>query len=167
MEDYGELLDGGYEPENDYIYNLFSKYFNNPNMTKIKNQGNYCLYASKIHCLLNRECRYVIAITNNDGKNIGTVEELRTMKWVSLQTRSLNENLNAVTHGYTAVAEGPLTAIIRRIDVSKEASTYSCDDLPIVVTLLHTEKKNSDSYQPKGTVIAALETYETIITLSV
>ena len=166
MEQYGEILDGGYEPEKDYIYNLFTKYFNNPTMRKIRNQGNFSLYAVKIYGLLNKESRYLIVVTNIDGNSIGTAEELRTIKWVSLQTRCLTEKLNVDVHGYTAIAEGPLTAIINRVDVSKSASTYSCIDLPIVITLLHTEKKDSNTYQQKGTVIAAIETYETIITFS-
>lgn len=74
--------------------------------------------------------------------------------------------MNTEIHGYVAVAEGPLTAHIFRTDVSKQASTYKCNDLPLIVTLLHTEKKDSNVYQPKGTVIAGIETYETIITFS-
>jgi|UniRef100_A0A6C0E0L5 hypothetical protein len=166
MSQYGEMLDGGYEPEKDYIYDLFTNYFNNPTMRKFKNQGKSSLYACKIYCLLNKESRYLIVVTNIDGNNIGTVEELRTIKWVALQTRSLSEKLNVDVHGYTAVAEGPLTAIINRIDVSKSASTYNCVNLPIIITLLHTEKKDANTYQQKGTVIAAIETYETIITFS-
>jgi hypothetical protein len=166
MEQYGEILDGGYEPEKDYIYNLFTKYFNNPTMRKIRNQGNFSLYAVKIYGLLNKESRYLIVITNIDSNNIGTAEELRTIKWVSLQTRTLSDKMNVEVHGYTAMSEGQLTATIVRTGITKEASTYKCNNLPLIVTLLHTEKKDSNVYQPKGTVIAAIETYETIITFS-
>jgi len=48
MSQYGEMLDGGYEPEKDYIYDLFTNYFNNPTMRKFKNQGKSSLYACKI-----------------------------------------------------------------------------------------------------------------------
>jgi hypothetical protein len=166
MEQYGEILDGGYEPEKDYIYNLFTKYFNNPTMRKIRNQGNFSLYAVKIYGLLNKESRYLIVITNIDSNSIGTAEELRTIKWVSLQTRTLLEKMNVEVHGYSAISEGQLTATILRTGITKEASTYKCNDLPLIVTLLHTEKKDSNVYQPKGTIIAAIETYETIITFS-
>jgi hypothetical protein len=166
MEQYGQMLDGGYEPEKEYVYKLFTKYFNNPTLRKIRNQGNFSLYAVKIYGLLDKESRYLIAITNIDSNSIGTAEELRTINWVSLQTRTLSEKMNTEVHGYIAVAEGPLTAPIFRTDISKQASTYKCNDLPLIVTLLHTEKKDSNVYQPKGTVIAGIETYETIITFS-
>jgi len=166
MEQYGQLLDGGYEPEKEYVYKLFTAYFNNPTMRKIRNQGNHSLYAVKIYGLLNKESRYLIAITNIDYKSIGTAEELRTINWVSLQTRTLSEKLNTEVHAYVAVAEGALTAPIFRTNITKEASTYKCNDLPLIVTLLHTEKKDSNVYQPKGTVIAGIETYETIITFA-
>lgn len=167
MEKYGEILDGGYEPENDYVYNLFVNYFNNPTMNKIKNQGKFSLYACKIHCLLNNDSRYIIVVTNIDNNSIGTVEELSTIKWVSLQTRTLKDKLPTnIIHGYNAISQGPLTAIIRKTDSSKTACTYSCDNLPLIVTLLHTDKKDANTYQQKGTVIAAIETYETIITFS-
>ena len=169
MSQYGEFLDGGYEPEKDYVYTLFVNYFNNPIMTKIKDQGNqYSLYANKVYCLLSKECRYIIAITNKDEFSVGTTEELRTMKWISLQTRTLKEQLKTKVdiHGYEAKAEGPLTAVIRRTKIEDAASTYVCDDLPLTITLLHNERKKSISYQDKGTVIAALETWETIVTFT-
>ena len=164
MQQFGEIIDGGYEPEKDYIYELFTSYFNNPTMKKTRNQGNFSLYACKIYGLLSKESRYIIVITNIDRNSIGTVEELRTIKWVSLQTRTLNEHLNVETHGYVPISEGHLTAQIYKTDANKEATTYSCDDLPLTVTLLHTEKKGATSYQTKGTIIAAIETFETIIT---
>ena len=166
MEQYGEMLDGGYEPEKEYVYKLFTKYFNNPNMRKIRNQGKFSLYAVKIYGLLNTESRYLIVITNIDSNSIGTVEELRTINWISLQTRNLTDKMNVEVHTYVAVAEGPLIAPIFRTEITKEASTYKCNDLPLTVTLLHTEKKDSNVYQPKGTIIAGIETYETIITFS-
>lgn len=166
MSQYGEILDGGYEPENEYVYKLFVNYFNNPIMTKVKDQGDFSLYANKVYCLLSKECRYIIAITNKDYYSIGTTEELRTIKWVSFQTRTLKEELKTKVdlHGYEAKAEGPLTDVIRRKKIDESASTYLCDTLPLKITLLHNERKKANSYQDKGTVIAALETWETIVT---
>ena len=91
---------------------------------------------------------------------------MRTINWISLQTRNLTDKMNVEVHTYVAVAEGPLIAPIFRTEITKEASTYKCNDLPLTVTLLHTEKKDSNVYQPKGTIIAGIETYETIITFS-
>lgn len=164
MSEFGEILDGGYEPEKEFVYHLFIDYFNNPTMAKIKDQGNCSLYACKVYCLLNKECRYLIAIVHKDSNSIGTVEELSTIKWVAFQTRTLTENWRVPTHGYQPSSDGDLKKTIVKKEVSLQASTYSCPDLPIIITLLHTEKKTKDSYQQRGNVIAALETFETIIT---
>jgi len=84
-----------------------------------------------------------------------------------LQTRSLIDQYNDIeTHGYDPVAEGPLMAKIHRTEVNAEASTYTCETLPITVTLLHTEKNTPQTYQKSGTVVNALETYQTIITFN-
>lgn len=165
MSEYGELLDDLYDPEIEYIYNLFVKYFNNPTMTKIKEVGEYSMYATKIDCLLTRECRYIIAITNKNRANIGTLEELDTIKWISLQTRTLSEAYDIDSHGYIPKAEGELTAIIDRVEVGKQSCTYECETFPsIIITLLYTKQKDDKNYQPRGTIVAALETYQTIIT---
>lgn len=165
MAQYGQVLDGGYEPEKDYIYTLFVDYFNNPIMTKIKDINNtYSMYACKMYCLLSKECRYIIAITHLNNFKLHTVEELRTMKWVSLQTRTLTEQYSVETHVYEPKAEGPLATTINRIKKDKDSSTYESSELPIIVTLLHTPKKSN--YQDKGTIVVAIETWETIITFS-
>ena len=51
-------------------------------------------------------------------------------------------------------------------NISKETSTYGCDDLPIVITLLHTEKNTPTTYQNTGNIVNALETFQTIITFN-
>jgi hypothetical protein len=85
-----------------------------------------------------------------------------------LQTRTLpyDEYSNIKSHGYIPKEMGPLLAKINRTNITDEASTYECDDYPIIITLLHTRNKTSLTYQNSGTVIAALETWETIITFN-
>jgi hypothetical protein len=145
---------------------MFVEYFKNPIMTKMKNESNYSMYASKAYCLLSKECRYVIVFVNRDVFPIKSEKSLSDLYWVSLQTRTLSDQFDIKSHGYQPVAEGPLLEKIERINITKEASTYKCEDLPLIVTLLHTSKKNSDTYQNRGTIIAALETWETIITFN-
>jgi hypothetical protein len=163
MAQYGQVLDGGYEPEKDYVYTLFVNYFNNPTMTKIKNiNNNYSMYGCKVYCLLSKECRYIIAITYMDTYSFGTVEELKNIKWISLQTRTLSEQYNVETHVYEPKAEGHLATGITRVKKDNNSSTYESNELPIIITLLHTQKKSN--YQDKGTIVVALETWETIVT---
>jgi hypothetical protein len=160
---YGEILDY-YEPDKDILYDMFTDYFKNPIMTKIKNVEKFSMYISKLYCLLSKECRYLIVFVPLDNNSISYKQKLDKLRWDSLQTRTLTDQYEIQSHGYEPIAKGPLTAVIERIKVDKVSSTYSCSKFDIIITLLHTEKNNSDTYQKQGTIIAALETYNTIIT---
>ena len=169
MAFYGEVIDE-YTTINENIYILFTNYFGNPLMTKIKNEesSRLSMYVCKAYCLLSKECRYIIVFLEMDRNPIKYETNLKNLSWKSLQTRTLSDQqFNIKSHGYTPAAVGPLTAIIERININKEASTYKCDEFPLIITLLHTEKKTAEVYQNKGTIIAALETWETIITFKV
>jgi hypothetical protein len=159
--DYGELVDEDYNPEHDYIYSLMVKYFNNPTMTKIKNQNQFSMYACKVFGLLSKEHRYIIVFTYLDNEPIGTYIGLHNIRWINLQTRTLTENLPCTTHSYIPTNESPLSVAISRTETTPQSSTYLCKTFPkISVTLLNNSKR---SYQNEGTIVAALETYETII----
>jgi len=165
MSNYGEILDD-FNPIKDYLYSLFVNYFGNPTMTKIKNDAQFSMYAVKFFCLLSKECRYLILITSINSYSIGSVDEMKNLKWFSLQTRTLFEQYNCLTHSYSPSSSSPLNVVINRTNIQDDASTYSCVEFPIIITLLHTSKKDKFSYQNSGTVIAALETFETIITFN-
>lgn len=165
MADYGEIIDD-YNPHKDSVYEMFTVYFKNPKMIRVKETDNFYIYLCKLYCLLNRECRFIIAFVE---KNIilNPIEHLESLEWISLQTRTFLDteypNIDVV-HGYQAVSEGPLTAVINKRKANDSSTEYICDDIPIIITLLHTEKNTKDSYQNRGTVIHALETFQTIIT---
>ena len=164
MASYGEIIDN-YDPARDLVYKYFTTYFRNPMLTKIKDTDKHSMYLTKLYCLLNRECRYIIVFIEKNLHSPGTLEELKTMNWISFQTRTLTEQYNDLEpHGYEPLAEGPLSAHINKINITKEISTYNCDEFPIIVTLLHTEKNTPETYQKSGTIINALETFHTIIT---
>jgi hypothetical protein len=97
---------------------------------------------------------------------IGSVENLNNLKWISLQTRTLEDKFPIVSsaHGYVPEEKGPLMSKIHRSKIDNQASTYQCEDYPLIITLLHDNKKNSDSYQNSGNVIIALESWNTIVT---
>jgi len=163
---YGEAFDTGFIPDKQHIYDMFTSYYNNPKMTKLKDIEQYSMYVAKAYCLLNKECRYLIVIKNIDKNPPGYIQQLKDIDWTSLQTRSLSENYEVATINYTPSMKGPLTAQIEKISTTKEASTYKCEKFPLVITLLHTDKKTAEIYQQKGNIISALETYETIITFN-
>ena len=162
MAHYGELLDI-FEPDKDKMYTAFDNYFNHPVMVKIKDVNNHSMYMTKTACLLSNECRYIISFLPKDDSPIGSKENMKNLRWVSLQTRSLPDKHDLHSHGYQPKREGSLNVLIIRTSVTAEASTYKCESFPLIVTLLH--KKTENDYQPRGNIIAALETYSTIITL--
>lgn len=164
MANYGQLIDNDYDPSLDFMYQAFANYFNNPILTKIKNVETYSMYMTKTYCLLNKECRYIVVFAPADNMPEGVRQKLNNIRWVSIQTRTLEDKHELEPHGYIAKAEGPLMALITRTKITQEASTYSCEKFPIIVTLLNS-KSVSSAYQDRGTIIAALETWETIITL--
>ena len=160
---HGELLNT-YDPNKESLYEYFDIYFNHPNMTKIKDVENYSVYMTKTYCLLSNECRYIIVFVNIDSMPTYTQERLINLKWHSLQTRTLPEQHSLPSHNYQPRRLSSLNVVIRREKIDPEASTYVCDNLPITVTLLHTKNGGSNDYQNQGTIISALETYQTIIT---
>ena len=166
MAQYGKIIDMDYIPERDNIYQMFIDYFNNPVMTKIKNENDFSMYMTKAYCLTALTCRYIIVFVNIDSEQIGVEKNLEYLRWISFQTRTLDNKINIVSHGYTKELKGPLLSKIKRINITPEASTYVCDELSLIVTLLHTKQKTQDAYQDNGNIILALESWETIITFT-
>ena len=164
MAHYGQLLDA-FQPEKDAIYSYFDEYFGTPVMTKIKNVDGYSMYMTKIYCLLTNDYRYIIAMVPKDTFLIKAQKSLKDMSWISLQTRTLKYNHDIPSHNYNPVNGGPLKKLISKVQNTNEASTYTCEELPIIVTLLHTKSDSKFEYQSKGTIISALETYQTVITI--
>jgi hypothetical protein len=164
MAQYGEIVNE-YEPEIDSVYSLFNKYFDNPLLVKTKDINNLSMYIVKVYCLLSTQCRYIIALVPLDTKNVGDKQYLDSLRWVSLQTRTLDQMNDVPSHSYLVKKGGELNSEIVRIKKDQRCSTYKCDKLPISITLLHKDKSIYE-YQDKGIVISALETYQTIITLN-
>lgn len=167
----GEIIDDMISSEREKVYLLFCEYFKNPTMTKYKDNTIYSLYACKVYCLLSKECRFIVVTTLKNKIPLFSNQELKYLEWESIQTRTLNQESelsklsNKINvHSYIPKSEGELTSKILRVNISDKTSSYICENLPLMVTLLHNSKKTSESYQDKGSVISALETWETIIT---
>lgn len=161
MAQYGQLIDDMFTPETDNVSQHFVSYFNEPLMYKIKDVGEYSVYMTKTYCLLSNYCRYIIAMVGKDGMPAGSRETLDRMNWVSLQTRSLPDNHNLPSHSYNPTRETPLNVPIKRVEKTDKYSKYECENMPITVTLLNED--NGKQYQDRGTLVAAIETYQTII----
>lgn len=163
MAQHGEII-LDYNSETESVYTYFVDYFNNPTMTKIKNIMDLSMYLTKIECLLSNKFRYLITLVDEDNLPIGAEKLLRNLQWKSFQTRTLTENHSVPIHKYNPTNNTRLNRTINRTQVTDASSTYTCQELSLTITILHKNDKND--YRSEGKVINALETYETIITIT-
>jgi hypothetical protein len=167
MTHYGELLDKNFDPTREFLYQSFTRYFDNPTMTKIKDVDEYSLYMCKIYTLLGIEYRYIVVFVHKDQKATGEKEKLDQLCWVSLQTRTLNDEHDEhdfAPHSYIPTRLPILNKKITLTFHDKGQYLYKVDDLPLRVTLLPQGKMSFGlEYNPTGSLITALETYNTIV----
>lgn len=161
MAFYGERINYDYDPVKEIIYNMFAEYFENPKLRKLKNIGNYSMYITKIHAILGIEFRYIIIFSQKDNENIGKEINLNEINWLSFQTRTLTDEHDISYHYYTPKKIPELNKSITIIKKDEKGYIYKVQDLPLQITLL--PKSKGLDYSDKGTVLAALETYQTVI----
>jgi hypothetical protein len=157
-----EIIDN---PEIAFIYEQFSNYFNDPEMKKIKDVDMYSMYLTKLYCLLNKDCRYIIVFVDKDTFPVNHTLHLSQLPWASLQTRTFSDYSygDCKPHSYTVKNEGFLTSKINKINENSKCCTYECPGTPLICTLLIKETMSSN-YKNTGTLVSALETFNTIIT---
>jgi len=161
MTTYGLVIDE--QVESNALLDYFDEYFNHPTLYKIKDiDTSYSLYMVKIYCLLNNQCRYIVMVVPYDTNPIHFPMALYGSDWVSLQTRELSENHKIPSHSYQPSNFAPLNKKINRVEQTENMSTYICDEYPLTIKLIH--KKGLNEFQSRGTIITALETYQTVIT---
>ena len=117
----------------------------------------------RIHAMLGNAFRYLILFVDRDVNMFGTTKNMSELEWLSLQTRTLEDQHNLKAHNYTAQQMPPLNQKINIKTQDEKQTTYNAESFPLVITLLHTRKNNSFEYQKSGTIVSALETYQTII----
>tara|TARA_B100000686_G_scaffold354994_1_gene468812 strand:+ start:5517 stop:6047 length:531 start_codon:yes stop_codon:yes gene_type:complete len=174
MEKYGKIIEPMstnppkikkpvYLSKKSRIYQLLIDYFKNPVFTKIKNTHYNSIYMAKIRSLLLTEGRYLVVLVPINNNPLGSKKPLRNLKWESFQTRTLEGRYNILTHEYESKSDDKFNIPINITKRDKEISTYKCDELNITVSLLHKKENNLYEYPDRGTILAALETYQTII----
>ena len=148
-----------------YIYSLFTTYYNNPLMTKLKydSTNNYSSFYVKIFSQLLNKYHYLIVNIYNNEHPINTKIYLKNLKWFSLQTRILqtNHNINTIDYNNTNLDEIFLYAENR----NNNMTTYSSKFLNIKVFVLHTKDNNKYEYPQKATLSHALEEYKTLVNI--
>ena len=106
--EFGQVINPQYDPSKNHIYEAFTDYFNNPVLTKIKNVDKYTVYMARIHAMLGNAYRYLVIFVERDVNMFGTTKKMDELTWISLQTRTLEDQHNLKPHTYQAAQKPPL-----------------------------------------------------------
>lgn len=161
--EFGQVINPQYDPRKNYVYEAFCEYFGYPIMTKVKDVHMYSVYMVKIHAMLGNATRYLILFLHKDDEDVKTKKSMKDCEWVSLQTRTLEDQHNIPTHVYRAKRHPQMIQKISIKTRDEKKSTYTVEKFPLEITLLHTRKNHSYQYNPSGTIASALETFQTIV----
>ena len=156
-----EILD--FNPEKENIYSLFTNYFDDPIMTKIKDLDNYSVYMSRINMSLGIEFRYIVAFIRRNNLSLKSSCYFNELKWISLQTRTLKDEHDIKRHNYIPDKNSELNKKITLISKNEKSYIYDVDGLELSLTLVPI-KEGLNEYRDSGMMISAIETYNTIIT---
>lgn len=150
------------DPVKEYTYRLFADYYDNMILYKVKDDGDFSVYMARLQCLLLNEQRYLIALVSRDQFPPMYRQSLENLRWMSLQIRNLEEGYDLEPQSYQMKRTADFQRRIKISTRSQDVSTYTIDDLPIQVSLLHMRGQEYE-YPNEGSLISALETFRTII----
>jgi hypothetical protein len=160
----GQVINPQYDPTKNHVYEAFCEYYNNPILTKIKNISDvYSMYMIKIHAMLGNAFRYLLVIVDIDDNPLKFKKPMKECDWISLQSRTLEDHHDIPSHVYQSRKTPSLSQKIHIKTQDEKQSVYESETYPLTVTLLHTRKNHKYQYQPTGTIVSALETFQTII----
>lgn len=160
-----------YKLYSERIRTLINKFYNDPILKKIENDGEYSVYATKVHCLL-RQKRYIIFYSLLDSNKLGSFVKLKNIKWLSLQTKTISDENNIVVkmvgdicYQYQPVKIKELNKTINLClkDSTDTSNVYYTNDKYIKIFL---KLVDSSIYSNNGTILKALETFNTILTFN-
>ena len=148
-----------------YIYSLFTTYYNNPIMTKLKydQNTNISSFYVKIYSQLLNKFHYLIINIPDNDHSINTKIYLENLKWNSLQTRILDKNYDIHTINYQSNHLNDITLHI--VNRQNNMTTYECKFLNIRVYVLHTKDNNLYEYPEKASLAQALEEFKTLVNI--
>lgn len=169
--EYAENING-YSPHKEKVYKLIENFYDNPKMVKVGDDSGTgkSIYACKIFSLLSVDNRYIIAITPKDDIPIGFMRWLKDLEWECFQTRSIRDYPHKfkTSHKYTVTTVKKTGEYLTPFYVrsrAKEACEYVSNDLPLLITLLNSGK-SIYTFGNEGTLVSALETFNTILTFN-
>lgn len=150
------------DPVKEYTYRLFADYYDNMNMYKIKDDDKFSIYMARLQCLLLNEQRYLVALVPRDPFPPLYRQPLDALRWLSLQIRNLEEGYDLEPQSYQMKRTPDFQRRLKLSTRNQDVTTYTIDDLPVQVSLLHTRGQEYE-YPNEGSLISALETFRTVI----
>jgi hypothetical protein len=142
-------------------------------MTKTQSQDGWGIYKALIDSMTgSNTTKYICAIVPNDKFTpLGSQVPLAALPWLSFQARTTKDHrvefagmpLKEQTYGITRN-----TILFDKIKLASEFPdkwVYVPDHLPLSVTIILS--KEDESFAAEGTVVSALELFQTIINLEV
>lgn len=151
------------------IYQAISNIYKNFLMTKTNQYENFGVYKALCESYVHSDIRYIVAIVPNDNNPVGISIPLSELNWISFQTRMTKnskefKSFDMSPRTYTLPNKSILHDKITRVLETKEKTVYSTENLPISIEIIHI--KEDDTFTDKGTVIAALELFQTVLTFN-
>lgn len=157
-------------PEKEELYDLFVRYYDSPDVYKIRDDQEFSMYGVQLPCFLLNEKRYLILLCPLDVFPVGKKRNIKTLRWVSLQARSLSDAgmASLPVHPYTIKRESVFAIPLRIHHRSEKISSYRTNNhkYPIDVSLLHV-RGGEYEYPNEGNLVSALETFQTIVQWSI
>lgn len=153
------------DPGKETLYQLIVEYYGDPDLIKIRNDQEFSLYGIQMPCLLLNERRYLILLCPLDVVSLGKKIRMSDLRWVSLQSRSLtDEKLRTlpVLENFVIKRDPKFEVPLRVKTRSHRVTSYTAVAYPIEVSLLH-QRNMEFEYPDEGTLVGALETYQTIL----
>lgn len=161
----------GYDPRKQYIKESLANYFQDPVLYKIPSKNpeiGMDMYAIRIESFLLKERRFLIVLVARDPTvPYGHPTRLSGLEWTVLQTRHLSEEDDALDRLPAVQYEVRRTLfdgyVLRAEDSTEDITSYRVEpSLPLRVHLLH-RKKGRFEYADAGTILSAIETYQTLL----
>jgi hypothetical protein len=143
------------------IYEGIIQIFGDIKMAKIPcPNATLSMYGAQVPCMC-AEKRFIFAIALIDNNSYGSIVPLSCINWISLQTRTsmIEYNVPVATYEYKSTVFGDTPIFMNR--ENKTDTYYRPKKYPIEIQLIQTQ--SGRGYAEEGTILAALETYNTIV----
>lgn len=158
---YGQIIDNTCQ-----IHKLFVDYFENPVLTKYKDNEENSVYITPIRSLIGgNNYRYLLVITDKDDVPLGNIKNMKDLNWNIISTKSDSKDYNIDRlHSYKIKTNKDLNKILNLKNVTETYKTFENQDLNLTASLIFTDKDNY-GFLEKTYLINALETYNCVVNL--